>query len=368
MKSTLSVDNLWMERAIKLALKARGKTSPNPMVGAVIVHQKKIVAQGYHHFCGGDHAEIDALKKVNFKAQGMTMYVTLEPCHHFGRTPPCVDAIIRSGIKEVVIGMQDPNNKTNGQSIAKLKKAGVNVRVGLLSDELQQMNEVFMKYITQKMPFTVTKTAQTLDGKIATSSGESKWITSEKTRAFARKQRDDFDAILVGINTVLADDPMLSGEKKKNLKKIIVDSQLKLTLKAKLFEENKYNQVIIATTRLSLEKKLKQFESLGIVVIVCPQKKKKVDLIWLWKELAKREISSILVEGGAQMIGQCLEHDLVDKMHIYIAPKILGDEHALSAVVGRQVSKLSSAINLKNSTIKKIDTDFIIEGYVHRPR
>ncbi len=361
-------DEHFMRLALAEAKKGLGRTSPNPMVGAVVVKNNKILATGFHHHCGGDHAEIDAFKKIGTKAKGSKLYVTLEPCRHYGRTPPCVDQIIKRGIKEVVVAMKDPNPLTNGKSIKILKKAGVKVKVGVLEKEARWVNEAFIKHMTKGFPFVVTKTAQTLDGKIATRTGESKWITQDATREFARKIRDQFDAILVGVDTVLKDDPRLNGYHKKTLKKIILDSTGKTPLKARLFHKISSKQCILATTKKISSQKIKIFRNKDVDVLVCPQKDGGVDLKWLFKELAKKEITSILIEGGAQTIGSALKNNLVDKMHVYIAPKILGDQNAKSAIAGLNIRNLSKAISLKDVSLRTIDQDIWIEGYVHRHR
>ena len=357
---------------MRLALRAKGKTSPNPMVGALLVKNNRLLAQGWHKYCGWDHAEIIALK--NFKkngrsARGAKLYVTLDPCFHYGRTPPCVDQVIASGIKEVVIGMKDPNPRTFGKSIQKLKRSGVKVRSGILEPELKKMNEVFTKYITTEFPFVVAKCAQTLDGKVASSSGQSKWITSPKTREYARRIRNEFDAILVGANTVLRDDPLLDAHSRaKKITKIIIDSALKVSTRARVFKHTNPAQCIIATTKKASRRTVEQFQKQGVQVMICPQKAGMVDLKWLFKELAKREISSILIEGGPTVVGNALKAGLVDKMHVYIAPKVLGDQGALSAVQGFTVKNVNQSIRLKSVEIKKIGDDILLQGYVYRNR
>jgi len=354
-----------MQRAYFLALKAKGETSPNPMVGSVIVRGTKIIGEGWHRRCGGAHAEISALKNTLGSVLGTRMYVTLEPCYHYGYTPPCVDQIINSGIKEVIIGMKDPNPLTNGKSIAKLRQAGIATRVGFLKDELGIMNEAFIKYTRKKMPFVVTKTAQSLDGKIATANGHSKWITSKAARKFSRSIRDEFDAILVGINTVLKDDPKLNGSKsKRRLKKIILDPSLKISLKARLFSGVRPSDCIVATNRRAPKQKKKILISKGINVIDCPTHAGQIDLKWLFKELAKDKIMSILVEGGAHVIGSVLRNKLVDKMYIYIAPKIFGDQNALSSVVGYRTGSVNQSVQLKKMSFKTIGDDILVTGYV----
>jgi diaminohydroxyphosphoribosylaminopyrimidine deaminase/5-amino-6-(5-phosphoribosylamino)uracil reductase len=278
-----------------------------------------------------------------------------------------VDAVIKSGIKKVVIAMKDPNPLTNGKSIAKLKKAGIDVELGFLEKEARILNEAFVKFMTYQMPFVVGKCGQTLDGKIATRVGSSQWITSEETRTFSRRLRNHFYAILVGINTVLKDDPCLaSADKNKRIKKIILDSSLKISLKAKLFKGCFLQDCLIATTKKASKERIAQFQKKGVGIIVCPKNKGKIDLKWLFKELAKKKIMSILIEGGAKVLGNALAQDLVDKMHIYIAPKIVGDQAALSAIDGINVLDISKALYLKNVAMRSIGSDIFISGYISR--
>jgi diaminohydroxyphosphoribosylaminopyrimidine deaminase/5-amino-6-(5-phosphoribosylamino)uracil reductase len=363
------LDEQYMRRAVLLALYGKGKTSPNPMVGAVIVKNNKVVSEGWHKHCGSDHAEIDAIKKYKGSFKGATLYVTLEPCSHFGRTPPCVDAILEQSFSRIVIGLKDPNPQTNGKSIARLKNNGIKVHVGVFKNEIEKINEAFVTYMTQKRPLIVAKCAQTLDGKIATSSGDSQWITADSTRQRARHIRDGFDAIMVGVNTVLKDNPQLSGvQKSSRLKKIVVDSTLRTPLQARLFKNTIKGQCLIGTTSKAAENKIRLFEKRGVDIIVCPQKNHQVDLKWFLRELAEREITSVLIEGGAHLIGSFLKEGLVDKIHIYIAPLILGDAKALSSIVGLKIPRLSRAIRLKDWNIQKLNPDVLIEAYVHRNR
>ena len=358
-------DNYFMQMAFDLAAKGKGSTSPNPMVGAVIVKGTRVIAAGWHKRCGADHAEIAALKKAGADARGAKLYVTLEPCFHYGRTPPCVDQVIAGGIREVVIGMVDPNPLTCGKSITKLRHAGIKVRTGILRPDAERLNEIFVKYMRSQMPFVAAKCAQTLDGKIATVSGESKWITSSKTRDYARRIRDEFDAILVGVNTVLRDDPRLNGARAtKRLKKIILDSSLKTPLKARLFQSVLPGDCFIAVTKKAAASTVERFRQRGVNVIVCPAKAGGVDLKWLWKALAKEEITSILMEGGARVIGSALKEKLVDKLYIYVAPKIIGDQDALSSVVGVDTVNIGRSIRLKNLTSRNIGQDILLIGYV----
>ncbi len=354
-----------MRRALQLAQRAKGRTWPNPMVGVVVVKSGRIIAEGWHKRAGGDHAEVDAFKKIGSKTKGATLYVTLEPCSHWGRTPPCTDAIIKAGIKRVVIGVLDPNPKIHGQSVKILRKAGIKVEVGFLQEELTRMNEIFNKYITKRMPFVVAKCAQTLDGKIATATGESKWITSIPTRNYAHRLRNEFDAIIVGINTVLQDDPRLNPiPKTKYLKKIIVDSSLQVPLKARLFQGTAPSNVIVATTAKAVNKKVKQLSKMGVQIWMAPAKGKHghIDLKWLFKELAKHEIAHVLIEGGGCLIGRALKDGLVDRMMIYVAPKIIGDQDALSAIAGLNIRNIKKVLKLKNMTATQIGRDILLGG------
>ena len=354
-----------MQMALDLAAKGKGYTSPNPMVGAVIARGNRVVAAGWHKRRGADHAEIVAVKKAGARSRGAKLYVTLEPCFHYGLTPPCVDKVIASGIREVVIAMVDPNPLTRGKSIAKLRRAGVKVKVGILRREARRLNEIFIKYMRGRMPFVAAKCAQTLDGKIATAAGESKWITSSCTRDYARRVRDEFDAILLGVNTVLRDDPRLNGVRKtKCLKKIILDSSLKTPLTARLFKGVEPSDCFVAVTKKASSSKVKRFQRKGIRVIISPSKDGRVDLKWLLKTLVKEEITSILMEGGARVIGSAFKSKLVDKLYIYVAPKIIGDQDALSSIVGVDRVSIGRAIRLKDLTSRNIGQDILLTGYV----
>jgi len=358
-------DVMMMVRALDLAQKGQGKTAPNPMVGTLIVKGGKVVGQGWHRRCGGPHAEVLALRQAKRKARGATMYVTLEPCFHVGRTPPCVDAVIKSGVKNVVIAMKDPNSLTSGRSIRRLKTNGIAVRCGVMKNAAQKLNESFVKHITTGMPFVTAKIAQTLDGKTATANGKSQWITSEKTRTFARKRRDHFDAIMVGINTVLKDDPRLTlFSKKENFRRIIVDSSLRVPVKARLFRLAGKGKCIVATTAKASARKMKTLERKGVEVIICPQKGCKVDLEFLMKQLGERLITNILLEGGATLTGAMLKHKLVDKVHCYIAPTIMGDQKALSSVQGMAPQRIDHLIRMKQTRVFALEDDILIEGYI----
>lgn len=362
------LDQLFMTEALRLAVKGQGRTLPNPMVGAVVVRDGKAIASGWHQCYGGAHAEVLALRKAGAKAKGAWLYVTLEPCFHQGRTPPCVEAVIKSGIRRVIVAMKDPNPLTCGKSIRKLRQAGVQVKVGVLAAEARRLNEVFVTNMTAHRPFIVAKSAQTLDGKIATRSSvkASSWITSLKTRRAARKKRSYFDAIMVGINTVLVDDPALTAaDAHYPLKKIVVDSQLKISLKAKLFKDILPRQCIVATVN-ACSRKVAQLRRQGVAVLICQAQQGRVDLNDLIAQLFELEIRHVLLEGGAHLVGAALEAGLVDKMHIYVAPKICGDVDALNSVVGLKPVGFEQAVTLENMSVEMMDPDIFIQGYVHR--
>ncbi len=355
----------YMKLAMCLALKAKGKTAPNPMVGAVVVKNGKIIGRGYHERAGAAHAEVKALENAGKNALGAALYVTLEPCAHFGRTPPCVDKIIRSGIKEVYVGMIDPNPVNNGKGIQALKKHHIKVEVGILQDKLKKLNEAFIKYITRGLPLVTVKVAQSLDGKIATSSGDSKWITSDNARVYAHRLRKDFDAIMVGVNTVLRDNPWLDPWfSKKDLTKVIVDTQLSTPPGANVF--SKKSSVIIATlpSPAGQETENRQMLAQKAKILEVKEKSGQVNLRDLLKKLAQQGILSILVEGGGTLIGSLFDEGLVDRALFFVSPKVLGGKDAISSVEGRGVSRVDKAIKVKEVRVRRIGPDFLIEGRI----
>ncbi len=354
-----------MSMAMKLALKAKGMTSPNPLVGALVVKDGRIIGRGYHQKAGLPHAEIIALAEAGLEAKGAVLYVTLEPCTHYGKTPPCVDTIIRSGIRQVVIGMIDPNPLVNGKGIKILKQHKIKVRFSLLEEKLKKINQAFIKSITKKLPFVTVKVAESLDGKIATKSGDSKWITSDRTRAYAHRLRQDYDAILVGVNTVLRDDPNLDvWFSKRKPVKIVVDSQLSTPPAANIFNRN--SKVMIVTlpakpgqeteNRKKLEEKAK--------ILEVKEKSGQVNLKDMMKKLALSGITDILVEGGGTLIGSLIDEGLVDKVLFFISPKIVGGKEAPSSVMGSGINRISSALRLKEVKYKHFGEDLLVEGYI----
>ena len=355
----------FMDLALKLALKAKGRTSPNPLVGALVVKDGKIAGRGYHKKAGLAHAEVMALDDAKEKAKGATLYITLEPCAHFGKTPPCVDRIIKSGIKEVIVGMVDPNPLNNGRGINILRQQKIKVSVGFLENRLKEINAPFLKYITKKLPLVTVKVAQSLDGKIATYKGDSKWITSDISRGYAHKIRKDFDAVMVGVNTVLRDNPKLDAWfSKKQPKKIIVDSQLSTPQNLNIFSTP--GEVIIATlpTKSGQETENRKILEKKAKILEVKEKSGQVNLKDLMKRLAALEITNILVEGGGMLIGSLFDEKLVDKILFFYSPKIIGGKEAISSVMGQGVSRMDNAIKLRNIKLRRMGEDFLIEGAI----
>ena len=357
-------DEKFMREALRIARNAEGRTSPNPLVGAVIVKDGKIIAEGWHRQAGTPHAEIHALNMAGDLARGATLYVTLEPCSHFGRTPPCAQAIINAGISRVVAAMSDPNPKVAGRGLELLRAAGVKVGVGLLEAEARRLNEVFLKWITRRLPFVTMKFACSLDGKIATVAGESQWISGIESRRFTHHLRDINDAILVGVGTVLADNPSLTTRlvEGKNPVRVIVDSNARTPLESKIVTD-KSARTIIAVTANAPPDKVSALEARGVEVITA-SKSERVDLEELMHALAEREITSVLVEGGGTINFSMLRARLVDKVYAFIAPKIIGGSDALTAVEGAGFEKLSEAMELNDITTTILGEDILISGYV----
>ncbi|MEI6437588.1 MAG: bifunctional diaminohydroxyphosphoribosylaminopyrimidine deaminase/5-amino-6-(5-phosphoribosylamino)uracil reductase RibD [Candidatus Omnitrophota bacterium] len=352
-------DILFMRRALILAGKGRGAVSPNPMVGCVIVKGRNVIGEGWHRKYGGDHAEVEALKKAGSEAKGAVMYVNLEPCAHWGHTPPCIDAVIASGVKRVVIAMLDPNSLTNGKSVKKMRRAGIEVVTGVCEADARELNVSFIKFISKKLPYTVAKTAQTLDGRIATAGGDSKWITSNESRDHARGKRHEYDAILVGVGTVLADDPCLDAPG-KTITKVIVDSRLRIPLNARVLKCAPAGAVIVAATRRAPGAKVKRLEKSGVRVILCPEKNGRVDLLSLFKALAKNKIASILIEGGAAVIGSALKAGLLDELRVYIAPRIMGDVRATPSIVGLDARRVTQLKDFHLIASERLGPDILL--------
>jgi diaminohydroxyphosphoribosylaminopyrimidine deaminase / 5-amino-6-(5-phosphoribosylamino)uracil reductase len=358
-------DEYYMGLALRLGLKAKGKTSPNPLVGAVVVKAGRIIGSGFHAKAGLAHAEIIALDEAGKKAKGATLYVTLEPCAHTGRTPPCVNRIIQSGIKEVVVGLVDPNPLNNGKGVLSLKQSNIKVRLGVLKEQLNQINEVFIKYITTGIPFITVKVAQSLDGRIATFSGDSKWITSDESRVFAHKIRKDYDAIMVGVNTVLRDNPRLNvAPSQKQLIKIIVDSNLSTPENANIFSVERKVIIVTLSSRPGQETENRKNLSAKATILEVKEKGGQINLRDALKKLARLGISNIIVEGGGTLIGSLFDERLVDKILFFISPKIIGGKDAVSSVMGKGVKRADQAIKLGQVKIRRFAEDLLIEASI----
>ncbi len=355
----------YMKMAMNLALKAKGLTSPNPMVGALVVKNGRVIGRGFHEKAGLAHAEVAALDEAGKDSRGAILYVTLEPCTHFGRTPPCVDRIIQSKVKEVIIGMVDPNPLNNGNGIQILKNHKIKVEVGLLEEKLKSINAPFVKYITKRMPHITVKVAQSLDGKIATRTGESKWITSEKSRDFSHRIRQNYDAVMVGVNTVRRDNPKLDAWfSRKQPVKIVIDSQLSTPQDANIFANNSKVIIVTVPTKPGQETENRNILAQKAKIMEVKAKFGQINLKDMFKNLARLEITSILVEGGGSLIGSLFDEGLVDKVLFFISPKIIGGKEAVSSVMGKGISRLDSAVILKNIKLRRFKEDILIEAEV----
>lgn len=352
---------------MRQARKGLGRTSPNPSVGAVIVMEGKIVAQGYHRKAGMPHAEVEALNRLGGYARGGTLYVTLEPCNHQGRTPPCTEAILRSGLKRVVVGMNDPNPGVRGGGCQFLRKHGIEVRIGVLEDQCRGLNEAFLKFVTSKRPLVILKSALTLDGWSATSTGHSKWITSEKSRQAVHRLRDRVDAVLVGIGTVLKDDPELTTRLKrgggKHPLRVIVDTHLRIPLDARVLSQDSSGKTVIATGPHVKPEKRIQVERTGASVLVCPVKEGRIDLKALLVRLGEMEVTSLLVEGGATVAGSMIRERLIDKFMIFQAPKLLGGDDGVPMAAGTGARKMDECLLLKDMQVRRFGQDILLIGY-----
>ena len=355
----------FMQRAIDLARQGEGRTAPNPPVGAVIVNSGEIVGEGFHPRAGEPHAEIFALRQAGTKARGADIYVTLEPCSHHGKTPPCADALIAAGIKSVYVGMIDPNPLVAGRGIERLEKAGIDVHTGILKPECCQLIVAFSRFISTGCPFTIYKSASTLDGNTATSTGDSQWVSGEKSRFAVHQLRDRVEAIMVGVNTVLSDDPLLNtrlpeGPGRDPLR-VVVDSQLRMPIDCRMLKQKSKEKTLVATISTDQEK-ISKLQLAGAEVVIFPTVDGKVSLLALWRELGRRKVQRLLLEGGAGLAGAALSHGLIDQLMLFLAPKILGGSSPFGIFSGHGCSRMSEAINLANITYKPSGEDLLIIG------
>ena len=377
-----------MQRAIALAKKGAGFVNPNPMVGCVVVKDNEIITEGYHEYYGGFHAERNALTNCNSDCNGAILYVTLEPCCHYGKTPPCTEIIIEKGIKKVVVGLLDPNPLVAGKGIKILEDAGIEVVTGVEVDKIKELNKVFLKYIKTKRPYVLLKTAMTLDGKIASYTGDSKWITNEKSRQLVHKLRFEMMGIVAGIGTVKADDPMLNcriegqqttDNRQQSLTtkihqpiRIIVDTKASISLDSNIVKTaNEYRTILAVSNQLSAiscqqsangqQSKVEMLKSLNVEILYCEEKDSHVDINDLMIKLGQKGIDSLLLEGGATLNAAFLQAGCVDEVYAFIAPKIIGGEHSKSPVGGQGIELMKDAIMLKDIKIETFDNDILIK-------
>ncbi len=361
-------DCRFMKEAIRLASKGTGFVSPNPLVGALVVRDGKIVGRGFHEKFGGPHAEVNALRDAREKARGATLYVTLEPCNHHGKTPPCTVAILESGVKRVVIGMMDPNPDVKGGGAKVLKEHGIEVVCGVLEEECKRQNEIFLKFVSHKIPFVIAKIAATLDGKIATRDGDSKWITGEKSRAMGHRLRQRVAAILVGIETVLSDDPMLTVRLENVVPshpaRFIFDYYGRTPLDSKLVKSANDVPVYLVVSDQLEESKLEKFYKAGVKVWKIRGKEGHIDSVAFLQRLGQEGFDSLLVEGGAAVHGSFFDAGLIDKIFFFYAPKILGGSRSRPMVGGKGISSMSKALKVRHLEVKRIDDDILVTGYL----
>ena len=375
-----------MRLALHLARTAEGHTAPNPMVGAVLVKAGRIIGRGFHRRAGCPHAEVEALAKAGRRARGATLYVTLEPCNHYGRTGPCSDAIIRAGVAQVVIAARDPNPITNGRGLAKLRRTGIRVTRGVLEEEARRLNEPFRKAMVAKLPWVVAKVGQSLDGKIATATGQSRWITGPAARRLGHEWRRRVDAIVVGIRTILQDDPRLTARPPTNRRKaprilpigggargrnrpikVIVDSHLRMPLRARCLTARPWAPTIIATTAPRSARQV-LLERRGADVLVFPSQKGRVPLRRLFHTLARRGMQSVLIEGCGEVLASAFAERLVDRIVWFIAPALIGGRSSPGSIGGEGVGRLAQAIRLADMTVRRVGPDLCVEARVVYPK
>lgn len=364
-------DERYMRRALQLARKGLGRTSPNPVVGAVIVKHGRIIGEGYHRRVGLPHAEVEALRRAGVLARGATLYVSLEPCNHYGRTPPCCEAIIGAGIARVVMATKDPNPITNGRGLAQLRRARIHVVSGVLEVAAQRLNEPFFKTMRTGLPLVIAKVGQSLDGKIATVTGQSQWITSAPARRLSHHLRSRADAILIGVNTLLRDDPALTArgvpQRPGRPIKVILDSRLRTPPTARCLSGRPTAPLLIATT-VHARAKRAMLERRGAEVVTLPARQGRVPLRRLCRLLARRGVQSLLIEGGGEALAGAFTERVVDRIAWFIAPILIGGRHAPSSFAGRGTSRLTGAIRLADVEVRRIGPDLCVEARVIYPK
>ncbi|WP_374047916.1 bifunctional diaminohydroxyphosphoribosylaminopyrimidine deaminase/5-amino-6-(5-phosphoribosylamino)uracil reductase RibD [Allisonella histaminiformans] len=363
------LDRKYMARALQLALRGAGHTRPNPMVGAVLVKDGRIIGEGWHKQYGGPHAEVNAFASATEDPEGATLYVSLEPCSHYGKTPPCADLIIRKKVARVVAALEDPNPLVSGRGFRKLRANGIRVTVGVLAEEARHINDVFLTYVTRKRPFVLYKAAMSLDGKIACHTGESQWISSEKSREEVQRLRGILSGIMVGAGTVIADDPRLTCrmEEYENPARIIVDGKLRVPVESRIFHEPGRN--IILTTSEAYPEKKKALENLGVEMIEADSEEPgKVDLKSAMLALGIKGIDGILLEGGPTLAASALEAGIIDAVRFYIAQKIIGGREAPSPFAGTGAAHMNEVVPLTDAVYGTSGDDLWIQAYIQREK
>ncbi len=356
-----------MTRALQLAARGTGRTSPNPMVGAVVVSGGRIVGQGFHRKAGDPHAEVIALQAAGSRAKGGTLYVTLEPCsHRRKRTPPCVPAILSAGLRRVVVAMRDPNPLVNGAGLRRLKRAGLSLSVGCLARKAEQLNDSYLHRMRTGRPLVTLKMAMTLDGKTATAAGESRWITGPQARRHSHRLRSQVDAIMVGINTVLADDPQLTVRLGRPVSRqplrVIMDSRLRIPLTARVLSGRLRTGTVIAATARCPRARLTRLRKRGITVLALAEERGKVSMRACLKQLARMGINHLLIEGGSELAASALYSGVVDRLRLYVAPRLLGGQAAKGLIGGTGPSRLARALPVTGLSIRKVGADLLLEG------
>ena len=364
-------DHFWMGHALALALRAQGLTSPNPMVGAVVVRDGAIVGSGYHRRAGDAHAEVEALAEAGASARGATLYVVLEPCNHHGRTPPCVDAIERAGIGRVVAAAVDPNPRVRGGGAQALRAAGIEVAMGCREEEARAANRVFFTAVERGRPHVTLKWAMTLDGKIAAFDRRARWITGDAARAEAHRLRSLSDAVVVGIGTALADDPALDVRLgtpwPREPLRVVVDSRARLPVTARLIQAGRAARVVVAVSDEAPGERVARLESLGVTVLGCKRAGDRVDVADLAARLLAMDVMAMLVEGGGELHASFVEAGLVDRVAVFVAPKLIGGASAPTPVAGHGLS-LPDALRLEAATLRQFGDDWLIEADISRER
>ncbi|RJQ70227.1 MAG: bifunctional diaminohydroxyphosphoribosylaminopyrimidine deaminase/5-amino-6-(5-phosphoribosylamino)uracil reductase RibD [Desulfobacteraceae bacterium] len=363
-------DDDYMALALALAARGAGYVSPNPLVGAVVIKDDQVVGQGYHQAVGAAHAEVNAIDDAGERASGATLYVTLEPCHHFGRTPPCTEKIVAAGIRRVVAAMADPNPDVQGGGNDFLQSRGIEVVCGVKEREARQLNESFIKFVTTRQPFVVLKMAATLDGRIATRTGDARWVTGEAARSRVHRLRHAMDAILVGIGTVKSDDPSLTARpahgKGVDPIRLVLDTRLSMSKRAQMLTQVSNAPTYVVCGPDASEMDHRRLVASGARILESPVKKGRIDLNALMGQLGRMGITSLLIEGGAQVAGSALAADIVDKMIIFYAPKVTGGDDGVSMFRGQGAALMKDALTLQDMTVEMVGEDIMVQGYLKK--